>query len=89
MWFYKDYVDTHRDSRAYVFVPRIILVQMEAPVSMWFCTESYWYKWRPQSLGYSTNNHTGTNEVTSVYVVLQRIILVQLEIPGSMWFWYK
>ena len=56
---------------------------------MWFCTELYWHKWRPQCLGYSTKNHTGTNEVSMVYVVLQRIILVQLEIPGSMWFWYK
>ena len=89
MWFYKDHVGTHRDSRAYVFVPRIILEQMEAPVSMWFCTEVYWYKWRPQCLWYSTKNDTSTNEVSSVYVVLQRIILVNLEIPGSMWFWYK
>jgi hypothetical protein len=89
MWFYKDHVGTHRDYRDYVFVSRIILEQMDAPVSMWFCTELYWYKWRPQCLGYSTKNDTGTNEVSSVYAVLQRIILVKLEISGSMWFWYK
>ena len=84
MWFYKDHVGTHRDSRACVFVSKNILEQMEARVSMWFCTELYWYKWRPQCLGYSTKNDTGTNEVSSVYVVLQRVILVKLEIPESM-----
>jgi hypothetical protein len=88
---------------AYVFVSRIILEQMEALVSMWFCTELYWYKWRPQCLGYSTKNHTGTNEVSMVYVVLHisttrdsrvYVVLVQIESPGLRLFykesyWYK
>ena len=34
----------NRDSMVYVALQRIILVQIEAPVSMWFYKESYWYK---------------------------------------------
>ena len=63
---------------------RIILVQIETAVNMWFYKESYWYKWRLQCLGYSTKKHTGTKDSSSGSVVLQRIILVQIEIPGSM-----
>jgi hypothetical protein len=49
-----------------VVLQRIILVQIETSRSMWFYKESYWYKWRLQCLGYSTQNRTGTNEGFSV-----------------------
>jgi hypothetical protein len=82
------------DFRVYVVLQRLILVQIETPVYMWFYKESYWYKWRLQGLCGSIKNHTGTNRDSGVYAVLQRIILVQMEAPVSMWvykesYWYK
>ena len=78
----------------YVVLQRIILVQIETPVAMWFYTESYWNKWRLQCLCGSKKNHTGTTRDSKVYVALQRIILVQIETPGFRLFykesfWYK
>jgi hypothetical protein len=49
---------------------------MEAPASMWFHKESYWYTWRLQCLCGSTNNHHGINRDSMVNVVLQTIMLV-------------
>ena len=46
----------------YVVLQRIMLVQIETSRSIWFYKGSYWYKWRLQCLGYSTQNPTGTNE---------------------------
>ena len=66
MWFYKESYWYNRDSRVYVVLQRIILVQIETSRSMWFYKESYWYKWRLQCLGYFTQNHTGTHEGFSV-----------------------
>jgi hypothetical protein len=78
----------------YVVLQRIILVQMEAPASMWVYKESYWYKWRLHCLCGSTKNHTGTTRDSRVYVVLQRITPVQIGTSGSMLcykesYWYK
>ena len=72
MWFYTDHAGTNSDSRIYVVVQIFILVKMEAPVSMWFYKESYWYKWRLQCLCGFTKNHNGKNVDSSVYVLLQR-----------------
>jgi hypothetical protein len=48
---------------------------MEAPVSMWFYKESYWYKWQLQCPCGSIKNQTGTTKDSTVYVALQRIKL--------------
>jgi hypothetical protein len=40
----KKHPGTYMDFRVYVVLQRIILVQMEAPVFMWFYKESSWYK---------------------------------------------
>ena len=76
---------------------------MEAPTSMRFHKESYWYKQRIQCLCGSKKNHIGTNSDLEsilfyknhttrnrdymVYVILQRIILVQIKIQGYMCFY--
>ena len=80
----KNPTGTNVNSSVYVVLQRIILVQMEAPVSMWFHKEPYWHKWRIQCLCGSIKNHTGTNCDSRVYFVLQRIMLLQIESPGSM-----
>ena len=58
----KIHTGTNRDSSFYIVLQRIILVQMEAPGSMPFYKETYWYKWRLQCICGSTKNHTGTLE---------------------------
>ena len=83
----KNHTTRNRDCMVYVVLQRIILVQMEAPASMWFHKESYWYTWRLQCLCGSTNNHHGINRDSMVNVVLQTIMLVQMEAPAFMWFW--
>jgi hypothetical protein len=83
----KNPTGTNESSSVYVVLQRIILVQMDAPASMWFHNEPYWYKWRIQCLCGSIKNHTGTNSDSRVYFVLQRIMLIQIESPGSMSFY--
>jgi hypothetical protein len=40
----KNHTGTNRDSRVYVILQRIILVQIETPGFRLFYKESYWYK---------------------------------------------
>ena len=42
--FIKNHTVTNRDSGVFAVLQRLILVQLEAPVSIWLYKESYWYK---------------------------------------------